>query len=163
MLDRSRPTPDPPRPGPIARALLFLVRGYRTWISPVLPPSCRFEPSCSAYALDALSTHGAVRGTWLTVRRLLRCGPWHPGGWDPVPPKLTKLPTEVAAPEATTGRAPAEGTRLRWQGAASTSLACDNESPAGATASRAESRETRRTRNRPDEPENSAHQTAAEE
>ena len=62
-----------------------LVRFYRAWISPVLPPSCRFEPSCSAYALEALTVHGAPRGTWLAVRRLLRCGPWHPGGWDPVP------------------------------------------------------------------------------
>ena len=79
----------PPRPGPVARLLLGLVRTYRTWISPILPPSCRFEPSCSAYALEALRVHGALRGSWLTVRRLLRCGPWHPGGWDPVPPRRT--------------------------------------------------------------------------
>lgn len=77
---------EPSRPGPIAWLLLLPVRFYRAWISPVLPPTCRFEPSCSAYAVDALTRHGALRGTWLTVRRLLRCGPWHPGGWDPVPP-----------------------------------------------------------------------------
>ena len=83
---RADPTSEAARPSVPARPLLVLVRFYRTWISPVLPPSCRFEPSCSAYALEALTVHGAVRGTWLTVRRLLRCGPWHPGGWDPVPP-----------------------------------------------------------------------------
>ena len=59
---------DPSRPGPAARVLVGLVRIYRTWISPVLPPSCRFEPSCSTYALEALTTHGAIRGTWLTIR-----------------------------------------------------------------------------------------------
>ena len=90
MAEPSHPADDAPRPGPIARVLLVLVRFYRTWISPLLPPSCRFEPSCSAYAVDALSTHGALRGTWLTVRRLLRCGPWHPGGWDPVPPRRSR-------------------------------------------------------------------------
>jgi len=81
--DQTAPTR---RPGPVARVLLVPVNFYRRWISPVLPPSCRFEPSCSAYAVEALSTHGALRGSWLTVRRLLRCGPWHPGGYDPVPP-----------------------------------------------------------------------------
>jgi putative membrane protein insertion efficiency factor len=76
-----------PKAGPLARVLLVPVNFYRRWISPVLPPSCRFEPSCSAYAVEALTTHGALRGSWLTVRRLLRCGPWHPGGYDPVPPR----------------------------------------------------------------------------
>jgi putative membrane protein insertion efficiency factor len=79
------------RPGPVARVLLVPVNFYRRWISPVLPPSCRFEPSCSAYAVEALTTHGALRGSWLSVRRLLRCGPWHPGGYDPVPPRHTDL------------------------------------------------------------------------
>lgn len=79
--------PADPRPSLFARVLLVPVNFYRKWISPVLPPSCRFEPSCSAYAVEALTTHGALRGTWLTVRRLLRCGPWHPGGFDPVPPR----------------------------------------------------------------------------
>ena len=86
------------RPGPVARILLAAVRAYRTWISPVLPPSCRFEPSCSAYAVEAVTEHGALRGFWLTLRRLLRCGPWHPGGWDPVPPRRTRDRPE---PEAT--------------------------------------------------------------
>lgn len=98
LLDEQRPV-DPEaalRPGPVARLLVGLVRIYRTWISPVLPPSCRFEPSCSTYALEALSVHGALRGTWLTIRRLLRCGPWHPGGWDPVPPRHIHRPDTAA-------------------------------------------------------------------
>jgi putative membrane protein insertion efficiency factor len=86
------------RPGPVARVLLVPVNFYRRWISPVLPPSCRFEPSCSAYAVEALSTHGALRGSWLTVRRLLRCGPWHPGGYDPVPPRKGADNTDLEEP-----------------------------------------------------------------
>lgn len=70
----------------MTRLLVLLVRTYRVWISPMLLPSCRFEPSCSAYALEALQVHGAARGSWLTGRRLLRCAPWHPGGIDLVPP-----------------------------------------------------------------------------
>ncbi|MBQ1074096.1 membrane protein insertion efficiency factor YidD [Micromonospora sp. C31] len=58
---------------------------YRRWISPALPARCRFYPSCSAYALEAVAVHGAIRGVGLTARRLLRCHPFHPGGHDPVP------------------------------------------------------------------------------
>jgi hypothetical protein len=65
--------------------LLFLIRSYRYGISPILGNHCRFEPSCSAYALEALERHGGLRGTSLAARRLLRCHPWHPGGYDPVP------------------------------------------------------------------------------
>lgn len=72
--------------GPVLWMLVSALGFYRRWISPVLPPSCRFSPSCSAYAIEALTVHGVLRGSWLTVRRLLRCGPWHPGGMDPVPP-----------------------------------------------------------------------------
>lgn len=75
------------RPGPVTRGLLALLHVYRRWISPALPPICRFHPSCSAYAAEALRVHGAPWGVWLTARRLLRCGPWHPGGVDPVPPR----------------------------------------------------------------------------
>lgn len=60
---------------------------YRRVISPLKPaPSCRFHPTCSAYAVDAILTHGVIRGGWLTVRRVAKCHPWHPGGLDPVPP-----------------------------------------------------------------------------
>ena len=69
----------------IARLLLLLVRAYRWLISPVLPQACRFHPSCSSYAEEALRRHGAWRGGWLATRRICRCGPWHPGGCDPVP------------------------------------------------------------------------------
>lgn len=71
---------------PAARLLSLLVRGYQLVLSPLLGPRCRFYPSCSAYAVEALSTHGAVKGTWLAARRLLRCHPWNPGGIDHVPP-----------------------------------------------------------------------------
>jgi len=70
-----------------AKVALLPVHFYRRFISPLLPPTCRFYPSCSAYAVEALTVHGVLRGTWLTIRRLLRCGPWHPGGLDPVPPR----------------------------------------------------------------------------
>lgn len=65
--------------------LQSLIHAYRWLISPLLGPACRFYPSCSAYALEALERFGAGRGTWLIVRRLGRCHPWHPGGFDPVP------------------------------------------------------------------------------
>jgi putative membrane protein insertion efficiency factor len=69
----------------IARLLGWGVRAYRWSVSPLLPPACRFYPSCSQYAEQALLRHGAWRGGWLAVRRVCRCGPWHPGGVDPVP------------------------------------------------------------------------------
>jgi uncharacterized protein len=65
--------------------LAGIVRGYQLLLSPLLPPSCRFTPSCSQYAREAIMRHGAVRGTWLAARRLVRCHPFHPGGFDPVP------------------------------------------------------------------------------
>jgi putative membrane protein insertion efficiency factor len=75
--------------GLAAKMLLFPIIAYRRWISPALPARCRFYPSCSTYAVEAITTHGAVRGAWLTLRRLLRCHPFHPGGYDPVPPART--------------------------------------------------------------------------
>ena len=72
--------------GQLPRQLLVLpIRGYQRFISPALPPSCRFTPSCSAYAVEAITRHGALRGSWLAARRLVRCHPFHPGGVDPVP------------------------------------------------------------------------------
>lgn len=62
------------------------VRGYQLIVSPLLPPSCKFEPTCSHYALTALSRHGAIKGGALSVWRILRCNPWNDGGFDPVPP-----------------------------------------------------------------------------
>ena len=72
------------RPGVLARLLMLPIRAWRL-VSVHLPPRCRFHPSCSQYALDALALHGARRGTWLAARRVARCHPWHPGGYDPVP------------------------------------------------------------------------------
>ncbi|MEO5349621.1 MAG: membrane protein insertion efficiency factor YidD [Magnetococcus sp. YQC-3] len=65
--------------------LLGLIRAYRFFLSPLLPRSCRFYPSCSEYALEAVTCHGGLKGGWLAVRRLLRCHPFHPGGYDPIP------------------------------------------------------------------------------
>ncbi|AIJ27164.1 MULTISPECIES: membrane protein insertion efficiency factor YidD [Amycolatopsis] len=73
------------RPGPIAQVLLLPLRFYRRFISPYLPPSCRFYPSCSTYAVEALTRFGAAKGSYLALRRLLRCGPWTMPGRDPVP------------------------------------------------------------------------------
>lgn len=68
------------------RILLALIGAYRLLLSPVLGASCRFYPTCSAYAAEAIETHGALRGTWLALKRIAKCHPWHPGGLDPVPP-----------------------------------------------------------------------------
>lgn len=72
---------------PLAQPLIVLIRAYQRYISPGLPPTCRFFPSCSEYAIDALREYGLFQGVALTVWRLLRCAPWHPGGVDPVPPR----------------------------------------------------------------------------
>ena len=65
--------------------LILFVRTYQFFLSPLLPASCRYYPSCSTYAIEALERHGALRGGWLTLRRLGRCNPFRPGGYDPVP------------------------------------------------------------------------------
>jgi uncharacterized protein len=96
-------------------ALLAVVRFYQRAISPAFPPRCRFYPSCSAYALEAIETHGAARGSWLALRRLAKCGPWHPGGVDLVPgagtdrtahTSCTAVPDHITPPA--TGRPPAQ-------------------------------------------------------
>jgi putative membrane protein insertion efficiency factor len=71
--------------GAVVKALSAAIRGYRYVVSPMLGPTCRFYPSCSCYAEEALQRHGALRGTYLTIRRLMRCHPWNEGGYDPVP------------------------------------------------------------------------------
>ncbi|MCY3624832.1 MAG: membrane protein insertion efficiency factor YidD [Candidatus Dadabacteria bacterium] len=67
--------------------LVFLVKLYQKTVSPLLPSTCRFHPSCSAYSIEALREHGAVAGTWMTIRRILRCHPLSAGGYDPVAKK----------------------------------------------------------------------------
>jgi putative membrane protein insertion efficiency factor len=84
----------------VGRVALVLIGGYRRWISPLLGPRCRFYPSCSEYAMRAITTHGAARGGVLAIRRIGRCHPWNPGGYDPVPAKRGNRPP--ASPPATT-------------------------------------------------------------
>ena len=69
----------------VARLLMQLIRLYQRFLSPLLPAACRFQPTCSRYGYECLRLHGAVRGSYLTVRRILRCHPFHPGGYDPPP------------------------------------------------------------------------------
>ncbi len=87
---------DPSRPTIAARVVALPIRGWRV-LSTRMTPRCRFHPSCSAYALGALETHGAARGTWLAVKRVGRCHPWNPGGLDPVPPR--RADTNVRSPQ----------------------------------------------------------------
>ncbi|HET9874829.1 MAG TPA: membrane protein insertion efficiency factor YidD [Mycobacterium sp.] len=70
------------------RAVIFVIQLYRHMISPLRLPSCRFMPTCSQYAVEALCEHGLIRGGWLAAVRLAKCGPWHPGGWDPIPERV---------------------------------------------------------------------------
>lgn len=67
------------------RFMIWLLRGYKKWVSPLLPSACRFHPTCSEYAREAVEKYGTCRGSWMAARRLLRCHPLHPGGLDPVP------------------------------------------------------------------------------
>jgi putative membrane protein insertion efficiency factor len=91
----------------VRAALLAAVRFYQRAISPALPPRCRFYPSCSAYAAEAIERHGAGRGSWLALRRLVKCAPWHPGGVDPVPePRRGRPPGTPAAGHSSSTAAP---------------------------------------------------------
>jgi hypothetical protein len=89
------------RPSIPARIVALPIRGWRV-LSTRMTPRCRFHPSCSAYALEALDRHGAARGTWLAVRRVGRCHPWNPGGFDPVPerPSAPNVRSPLKRPEA---------------------------------------------------------------
>ncbi len=75
-----------------ARGLIFLIELYRHTVSPLRLPTCRFTPTCSQYAVDALTEYGLMRGSWLTLIRLGKCGPWHRGGWDPIPERCPQVP-----------------------------------------------------------------------
>jgi putative membrane protein insertion efficiency factor len=71
----------------VKKILIALIVFYRKRVSGVFPPRCRFTPTCSAYALEAIETHGAAKGAWLALRRIVKCNPFHRGGYDPVPPR----------------------------------------------------------------------------
>ena len=73
------------------RLLILLIRGYQKWISPLLGPHCRFNPTCYSYAIQAINLHGIAKGSWLAVKRILKCHPLSAGGDDPVPVKSTKV------------------------------------------------------------------------
>lgn len=89
----------PGRRDPASLLLKGAVRTYQLTLRGVIGSHCRFYPHCSAYAIEAIDTHGAACGTWLAARRILRCHPWHPGGYDPVPAVTARNP-HSAAPEA---------------------------------------------------------------
>ena len=80
--------------------LILLVKGYRLIFSPYVGRSCRFAPTCSQYALDALNEYGALKGSWLALRRIGRCHPWHAGGYDPVPTKTDASQKHCCTDEA---------------------------------------------------------------
>ncbi len=80
--------------------LILLVKGYRLIFSPYVGRSCRFAPTCSQYALDALHEYGALKGSWLALRRIGRCHPWHAGGYDPVPTKTDESKNHCCTDEA---------------------------------------------------------------
>ena len=82
------------------KILIGLLRGYRYLISPWLGNNCRYLPSCSEYAETAVCTHGAARGSWLALKRVCRCHPWHPGGLDPVPPVAAPDPASATTPDS---------------------------------------------------------------
>lgn len=69
----------------MSRLLILCIRFYQIFISPLKPPTCRFDPTCSAYAIEAIQKKGPVKGTWLAIKRIAKCHPFHPGGYDPVP------------------------------------------------------------------------------
>ena len=88
--------------GAMVRGLIFLIQLYRHMVSPLRLPTCRFTPTCSQYAVDALAEYGLVRGSALAAVRLAKCGPWHRGGWDPIPERQA-APVDVWDTPATLG------------------------------------------------------------
>jgi len=79
------------------RVLIYTIELYRHTVSPLRLPTCRFTPTCSQYAVDALTEYGLLRGSWLSAVRLLKCGPWHRGGWDPIPERQDRSTDSDAA------------------------------------------------------------------
>ena len=96
----------------LGRILIGVVRGYQLLVSPWTPPSCRFTPTCSAYAIEALERHGALRGTWLALRRIGRCHPWGGHGWDPVPEPVADA-ARIGSGSALEGDGPQRGVTAR--------------------------------------------------
>ena len=84
----------------MSRALIFLIQLYRNTVSPLRLPTCRFSPTCSQYAVEALTEYGLIRGGWLATVRLAKCGPWHRGGWDPIPERRGPDPESAAVDDA---------------------------------------------------------------
>lgn len=93
------------------RALIFLVELYRTWISPMRLPTCRFEPTCSTYAVEALEKRGLIVGSLLTMWRLLKCGPWHKPGYDPVPERVPRRHRDAATDSSHSNGSASDGER----------------------------------------------------
>jgi uncharacterized protein len=120
---------------PVRRAVLAVIRFYSLAISPALPARCRFYPTCSAYAAEAVELHGAGRGSWLAVRRLAKCAPWHPGGVDFVP----------GSPRATDGSGRGTAGHDHSSSSRETTAVDAAAAPAGPTTTRATSPATRRT------------------
>lgn len=90
------------------RGLIFIIELYRNMVSPLRLPSCRFMPTCSQYAVDALGEYGLVRGSWMAAVRLAKCGPWHQGGWDPIPERSQGM-SKCGCPSENTSGKRAEG------------------------------------------------------
>jgi uncharacterized protein len=110
--DQSRVNPVPGGISAAAKLLIVVIAGYRKVVSPLMAPRCRFYPSCSAYALEAIGVHGAGRGSWLAIRRLSRCHPFHAGGLDPVPPARTEGAVRSHEASAADGAAEARAREL---------------------------------------------------
>lgn len=108
-MSDARSNASSPAPGLVARGLSGVIGVYQWVVSPALHVAapfcgCRFAPTCSHYAQDALREHGALAGSWLALRRVAKCGPWHPGGIDPVPPASQFSCVKVSSPIASASR-----------------------------------------------------------
>ena len=96
----------------LVRGLVFLIQLYRHMVSPLRPATCRFVPTCSQYAVDALTEYGLIRGSWLAAARLAKCGPWHRGGWDPIPERH-RCPTDLEDVACVAGQASGPAAKQR--------------------------------------------------